>query len=79
MAPPGTPPAAWPDAPAFSSLGSGLASGGGEVGFDMRSMWSQSGSGDKEALMLIPLAFLLIAKLLLRGPMIRIPFENLRR
>jgi hypothetical protein len=60
------------------SAGSGLVANGEEVGFDFQSAWSQSGSGI-EALILIPVAFLLIAKLLLHGPMIRIPFQSGRK
>jgi Vault protein inter-alpha-trypsin domain len=62
----------------FPSRGVGLASGGSEIGFDLRSSWDQSGT-PYDGLILFPVTLFLFARLLLGGPMIRIPFEETRR
>jgi hypothetical protein len=61
-----------------SLLSTGLSSSGSEIGFDLRSTWNQSGS-PYEGLILFPVAIFLVARLLLGGPMIRIPFEHVKR
>jgi len=62
----------------FPSRGVGLASGGSEIGFDLRSSWYQSGT-PYDGLILFPVTLFLFARLLLGGPMIRIPFEETKR
>lgn len=62
----------------FPTGGVGLMSGGGEVGFDLRSAWSQSGT-PYDGLILFPVTLFLFARLFLGGPMIRIPFEDPKR
>jgi hypothetical protein len=62
----------------FPAGGVGLMSGGGEIGFDLRSAWYQSGT-PYDGLILFPVTLFLLARLLLGGPMIRIPFEDPRR
>jgi hypothetical protein len=62
----------------FPSRGIGLTSGSGEIGFDLRSAWYQSGT-PYDGLILFPVTLFLFARLLLGGPMIRIPFEQTKR
>ena len=62
----------------FPSRGVGLVSDGSEIGFDLRSSWYQSGT-PYDGLILFPVTLFLFARLLLGGPMIRIPFEETRR
>ena len=56
--------------------GVGLA--GSEIGFDLRSSWHQSGT-PYDGLILFPVTLFLFARLLLSGPMTRIPFDETKR
>ncbi|MEW5979357.1 MAG: VIT domain-containing protein [Acidobacteriota bacterium] len=67
---------------ATSAEGQGLIGstrlGGGEIDFDLRSAWSQSGTSH-DGLIFLPVTLFLVARLWLGGPMIRIPFEQVKK